>query len=155
MSFSIEFLDDPVPAGWGIKGEPQAMGEVTVGDFFERTSIPLTLWTKDQYREQWANAIRELETAGNNSKAVFITQYYGKKLKGIGYAVECWPAYRKDDLVFIRNCYPIKELVPDSLDTLPSKALLDLVGERSTDDGLAEWAVSMDDLREFQNTLTS
>lgn len=146
MSFSIRFLDEPVPREWGNFVNPQALAEIRIGDFAERTAVPLNFWSEDQYRQQWRDAANKL-LENETGQSVFITQFYDPQKREAGYALECWLAYREADTVYIRNSYFPHEKAPSKWDIVSFDPLVD---KRDPKDDVSEWAISLEDLRRFQ-----
>jgi hypothetical protein len=148
MSFSIKFLSEPVPSEWGQQASQEVLGEITVGEFSERTAVPLNFWSKSQYQEQWRNAANKL-LEGNKGKAVFITQFFDPQKKETGYVLECWPAYREGESVYIQNFYIPHESMPENWD-INFEALIE---ERNPEDHGSEWTTTPEDIKRFQAEL--
>jgi len=98
MSFSIEFLNNPLCYPYEDQTTAGAKGVLVLGDVREYFLSSLYQWSKRDYETQWKHALKEL--LGGRNKAALITTYGSPE---IATHLEWWPMYVKGGTVFIQD----------------------------------------------------
>lgn len=76
-----------------------AWGRITIGDFTERFIIPFNYWSRQDYKDQWHQAVMYFK---NHSRTCFVQE--------IEDSARCpwvvlWILYKKGSFVYIQNHY--------------------------------------------------
>src|SRR3954452_19436956 len=98
MSFSIQFLDEPLSYPYEDRTSPAARGVLVLGAAREYFLSSLYEWSKECYESQWRHAIKTLLL--KNGKAALITTYGSS---GHATHLEWWPMYVVEDAVFVQD----------------------------------------------------
>jgi hypothetical protein len=149
MSFSIKFLDEPIPDEWLVPGDRGELAVITITNFSEKETILTNYWTKDQYIAQWLDAIETI-TNGSGGKAAFATAVHNTSNPKHGYVVMWWALYKQGGKIIIRNSsIPYEE----GMALVDLDRLYDYVPDRDDNQEVSEWEIAIEDLQEFKSYL--
>lgn len=99
MSFSIIFIDDPVPPGLLRSGEEASFAEIEIGDFKERLLVPFDNWKAQDYIRNWKSELDDFLNR-SSSIAVLVVEMYNPDYANF---IKCWTLYREGDQVAVVN----------------------------------------------------
>ena len=119
------------------------LGEITIGDFSESFRASLSYWNRQDYFEQWMNALNEI-TVLKRSKAVIISSMYDPDTANF---ILCWVMYNLGDLVCFQNhIFFLDNLITPFNEKNMSKLIPDR--EQVTEEGerISEWTISLIDI---------
>lgn len=142
MPFSISFTEEPVwYPGEGAAGE--LFGLIVLDDFMENFSSSLFEWSKQQYLEQWQQALSTI--VGGATKAALITSYVGPQNAS---HLVWWSLYRVNQLVYVQNHLLFYDqltrpfAIEDAVSFLHDRQTVGEDGEQ-----ISEWCVRLSDIR--------
>ncbi|WP_417432008.1 hypothetical protein [Kiloniella sp.] len=137
--FSISLSDTPIIH----YDEPCALGTIKIDNFQEDFHAPLTYWSIDDYRKQWAKACQEL-LSGSDKEALMVTMYdpeYANLLM-------TWSMYKVENMVYIQNTILFLDQVSfdeaNIAKSISDREIMSEDGER-----ISEWSVSIDAIEKF------
>ncbi|MBV9025015.1 MAG: hypothetical protein JO362_14775 [Streptomycetaceae bacterium] len=140
MRFNIKFTGETAE-----DDDLVAVGEITLGEDWERFHAPIDYWSTRDYEQSWRIALNRL--VDGEEVSCLITSMFEAKYSNF---LTIWPLYRIGNQVHVQN----ELLFPEDLDKPfnASEPWLS-VGPRETvsDDGrpISEWVVSLDEVRRF------
>jgi len=148
MAFSIKFLDEPLVYPFVDPKTPAAPGLLVMGDSRERFCSSLHQWSKEQYENQWRQAISSL--LGGGAKVALIVEYLSRDIAS---KLEWWPMYKQGEIVYLQNQLFFYDQVPKpfSLDT-PFESLRDGAVVNEEGHRISEWRVSLSEIEQFART---
>lgn len=143
MAFDIKFTNvgNVLPLSPDIPN-----GLIQLGDYSENLIIPIEYWTKEQYEEQWQNALHDICNRPNSSTLIVTAMF------DVTYSeyVECWALYRKDDTIFVQNKLLFTSDINYEFDI---NKLSEYIGERKTvtEEGhlISEWVILKEDISNY------
>lgn len=143
MSFSIEFLEEPVldlrP------DEKAAYGMLTIGAFQERFVVPLGFWEVAHYRKHWRDSLTRI-TESRLTSCLITAMYDPSKANFIHW----WPLYPDADLVRIQNQLLFLRDLREPFDVrnpfrfIPPRETVSDEGEP-----ISEWVVTLEEIMWF------
>ncbi|MBV9025512.1 MAG: hypothetical protein JO362_17370 [Streptomycetaceae bacterium] len=140
MSFNITFTGETAE-----DDDLVAVGEITLGEDWERFHAPVHYWSARDYEKNWRTALKRL--VDGEEVSCLITSMFEAKYSNF---ITTWPLYRIGDQVYVHNQIVFRDELDQPYDE--AKPWLS-VGPRETvsDDGrpISEWIVSLDDVRKF------
>jgi hypothetical protein len=141
IMFSIELVG-PVVAAYG---ELANAGRITLGDWVEDFTCPLSHWSRADYQAQWIAGARRL-VAGDASSC-FVTAMRRSPDEG---SILLWPAYRDENSVHFQQKLVLPETVLGKFDPLNPYAQVG-VRHRFCDDAtpISEWDVPLREVADF------
>lgn len=150
MSFSIRFLNKPIPEAWLLENEQGYLVRVTINDFNERDTVLTGFWTKDDYIKQWIQAASMLTQGDKHAKAAFATVVHNPKDPRHGYVIQWWTAYRSGEDVYIRS-----EAVQyhEHAEPIDLTRMYEYIPDRKVGESVSEWKVSVGDVVQFGKAL--
>ncbi len=153
MSFTISFLNKPVPKSWLQPGATALLGEIEIDDYEETISLSTDYWSRSDYTKQWVEGLERILERGE-SKSALVTEMYNPA--NPRFAIMWWVLYRDGDKVYIQNEHLIEDEKPRKVDL---KNLYSYIGGRETTDEegdeISEWNVSTGELKQFLEKLRS
>jgi hypothetical protein len=152
MAFSFRFEDGPVPTEWLTPGEQGLLVSVTIGDFNEKEVILTGFWDKNDYIQQWTEAISRLVSGDNDTKVALATAVHNPSDPKHGYVVNWWPMYKDGESVHIRNGAIAYDPTAEPINLT---SLYSYVPNRESKDRASEWTVPLSELDDFLKELQS
>ncbi|WP_260860424.1 hypothetical protein [Streptomyces cupreus] len=149
-TFSIRVVS--VPSLAEIEAGGSAIGRIVVRDFEENFPMALTYWSVEQYQASWVRALRVLarEEVATSCLISSITNPASSNF------IFCWPLYRSGEIVYVQNSIIFLEELEGDFDTDEPWRFVE---PRSTvdEDGheISEWQTTIDEVREFLNSVQS
>lgn len=140
--FSIHFLSDADINVSDATCCQEALGEIRIGEFQERFSVPIGYWDKNDYEQQWRAALHSLE---HYDKVALMTAMTDPQTAEFH---RFWALYRQNGEVIIQEHIYILRDHPEGFD--PDRTQ-EFVPTRIADDDepVSEWSTTMDELRQF------
>ncbi|MBC2908272.1 hypothetical protein H4N64_43680 [Streptomyces sp. PSKA01] len=114
--------------------------------------MALTYWSVEQYQASWVRALRVLarEEVATSCLISSITNPASSNF------IFCWPLYRSGEIVYVQNSIIFLEELEGDFDTDEPWRFVE---PRSTvdEDGheISEWQTTIDEVREFLNSVQS
>jgi hypothetical protein len=122
-----------------------AIGVLTLCEFSEHFSAPVSFWGVADYQKSWEAGLRRL--LGGATVSCLATSVTDPADANF---FDVWPLYRSGDDIYVQNRLLFLDQLPHAFDL---SAPWESVGPRraTTEDGdkISEWQVSLDDIREF------
>lgn len=94
--FKIEILrnEEVYESQW--EAGPCVRGQITIGKFDDRFDMPLSIWSIQDYKRQWAEAIERFKTEKVYAQTCLVTEVE----RG---SINMWGLYKRRSKVFIVN----------------------------------------------------
>ena len=145
MSFSIQFLDQPLLYPFDDPETPGAAGLLVMGESKEGFCSSLYHWSKRQYESQWQRAFDVL--LNESPKAALIIEYIRPDAAS---QLEWWDMYREGETVYLQNqvLFYAQLREPFSLDA-PFASLRDRETISADGQPISEWSVALSEIKEF------
>ncbi len=126
-------------------------GQITIGDLKETFYMALDMWTVDEYKQQWREAIERIKT---HSFSCFVVKFAGP-IENPWIAL--WVLYKENNTVFVQNHCLFYEIFQERSKGLPpfdanTCYLYVTPRETITESGnkISEWNVDFRDILEFR-----
>lgn len=138
MVFSLKFTSE--------LSETAALAEIEVDDLKELLEVPTTYWTKQDYINQWREAVGRIINAESDKSILFVSMLDPKKANFLF----TWPMYRYNDTVFIQNHLLFLKDLPEKFDEGDPYASIP-IRETASDDNepISEWEIDIIDLKKW------
>lgn len=140
MSFSIKFLDKRINNDFQI-------GEIKINSYSERFQSSLSYWNKENYVEQWKDAVQRI--FDGNNRSCLVTSMFEPNISSY---IHLWLLYTERDIVHIQNqILFLKELNEPFNESciygyISDREIIDEDGHK-----ISEWDIHINDLKEFLN----
>ena len=138
--FDIRFISDEPEID--DEGRVTLLGEVTLGDESERFLASLSIWTRENYEQQWRDAAQRL--LDGHDRTAFFTSAFGM----------WWQMWHDGGDVRVQEQLLLSErfaLLPQPLDLERTPYELIEEYQRTTEDGeaISEWRLTFRDIERF------
>ena len=139
MNFFIGFSGDEFQS----EGDLVASGVLKIGDFTESLQISLSYWNREQYLDQWREALERL-LKGGSSSAIVTTMYDSNTANFIFW----WVMYLIGDSVHIQNHVLFLDELEQPFDEFNLYRFIPK-RETHTEEGepISEWVIKVTDLQ--------
>lgn len=116
------------------------LGKIIIGNFTETIYIPVEFWTLEDYKKQWKEGLRRIETE-KKSCLVATVQGYDNTVSLINW----WPLYKVDDKIIVENCLLVGKYLTKTLDNRPftPETCYDFIPGKSRSKEVSKWIIDL------------
>jgi hypothetical protein len=122
-------------------------GRIIIENFSEKFVMPVTDWSLDEYKQQWENALKRINTYNFSCLVVTVQNLKDNPL------IETWNIYKEEKKIYFQNSLLIEETVEHKkvpifkFNATNCYQFIDYPREQFTEEGekISEWSMNADD----------